>query len=221
MLWDTSTDRLEVVTTHNNTALKIISNATRSEADAPDLVILKNTAPNDSDYLGSIKFQSKDAGDSTVYTYSEIDTFVRDADDGAADGSMVFSVLTHGAVTQGLKIRSSNNGADAKVQTQVVNGALLYDEVTFGDDDNTPRVDGGNIFTTGDMNGASVKITQLVNGTSGQMVIITVADSGTAPEIDDGGNFLLSANWAPASHDTLTLFTKNGTTWREISRSDN
>jgi len=221
MLWNTSSDKLEINTTHNNTALLIKSSATRSVSDAPDLVILKNTAPNDGDYLGSVKFRSLDAGDSSVRTYSEIDTYVRDADDNTADGSMIFSVLSHGAGTQALKIRSSNNGADAKVQTQVVNGALLYDEVTFGDDDNTPRVDGGNIFITGDMNGASVKITQLDNGASGQMVIITVADSGTAPEIDDGGNFLLSANWAPASHDTLTLFTKNGTTWREISRSDN
>jgi hypothetical protein len=221
MLWNTSSDKLEINTTHNNTALLIKSSATRSVSDAPDLVILKNTAPNDGDYLGSVKFRSLDAGDSSVRTYSEIDTYVRDADDNTADGSMIFSVLSHGAGTQALKIRSSNNGADAKVQTQVVNGPILLQQDTFDDDDNTPRVDGGNIFTTGDMNGASVKITQLDNASQGQIAILTVADSGTAPEIDDGGNFILSGNWAPGSHDTIVLFTKDGTNWREISRTNN
>ena len=220
MLWDTSEDRLELVTTHNSSALKIISNATRSTDDAPDISILKNTAPNDGDYLGSVKFKSLDAGDSTVRTYSEIDTFVRDADDNTADGSMIFSILSHGAVTQALKVRSTNNGGTAVTQTQVTNGALILDTVTFTANDTTPRVDGGNIFITG-ANTGSTAITQLENGAAGQIVILTCNSSGTTPTIADGGNFVLSAAWEPGVTDTLTLFTTNGTTWREIARTNN
>jgi len=205
---------------HTTTSLLVTTTADRSANDGPDVVLFKNSVPDDNDYLGSIRFQSQDAG-STKRTYAEIDTFVRDADDGAADGAMILSALSHGTMKQGLKIRSSNNAADAKVQTQVVNGPILLQQDTFDDDDNTPRVDGGNIFTTGDMNGASVKITQLDNAAQGQIVILTVADSGTAPEIDDGGNFILSGNWAPGSHDTIVLFTKDSTNWREISRTNN
>tara|TARA_Y100000004_G_scaffold92478_1_gene103660 strand:+ start:1745 stop:2638 length:894 start_codon:yes stop_codon:yes gene_type:complete len=124
MLWDTSSDRLDIVTTHNNTALRVQSNATRSVADAPDIEIRKQSVPNDDDYLGSLKWISLDAGGSAGRTYAEIDCFVRDQDDNAADGSMIINALSHGTVTQGLKIRSTNNGSSAEVECQVPNGPL-------------------------------------------------------------------------------------------------
>ena len=125
MLWNTSGDRLDIITTHNNTALRVQSNAARSTSDAPDIEIRKHSVPNDDDYLGSIKWISLDAGGSTGRTYGEIDCFVRDQDDGAADGSIIFNVLSHGSVTQGLKIRSTNNGSSADVEVAVNKGNLV------------------------------------------------------------------------------------------------
>ena len=124
MLWDTSSDRLDIVTTHNTTALRVQSNATRSVADAPDIEIRKQSVPNDNDYLGSLKWISLDAGGSAGRTYAEIDCFVRDQDDNAADGSVIINALSHGTVTQGLKIRSTNNGSSAEGECQVSNGPL-------------------------------------------------------------------------------------------------
>tara|TARA_R100000005_G_scaffold95229_1_gene75959 strand:+ start:987 stop:1784 length:798 start_codon:yes stop_codon:yes gene_type:complete len=124
MLWDTSLDRLDIVTTHNRTALRVQSNATRSVADAPDIEIRKQSVPDDNDYLGSLKWVSLDAGGSAGRTYGEIDCFVRDQDDNAADGSIIINALSHGAVTQGFKIRSTNNGSSAEVECNVPNGPL-------------------------------------------------------------------------------------------------
>lgn len=87
-------------------------------------------------------------------------------------------------------------------------------------DDTTPTVLGATHLLIPANTGATA-ITQLDNAVSGQQVTL-VATSATNPStITDGGNFALSANWTPDVDDTITLFTANGTAWREISRSAN
>jgi|10_taG_2_1085330.scaffolds.fasta_scaffold06328_9 hypothetical protein len=110
---------------HSDASLLVTTDTERSANDGPDFNLVKNSVPNDSDYLGAIRFMSLDAGNSATRTYGEIDCFVRDADDGAADGSVIISTLSHGALTQGLKVRSTNNGASADVEVQVNQGSLI------------------------------------------------------------------------------------------------
>ena len=111
MLWDESDERLKLLSNHNGPAgLLLQSDAARSTADAPDMIIKKNSTPNADDYLGSIKFQSKDAGGSTDYTYAEIDTFATEVTDGAAEGALFINVLANGGQTQSLKCRGLASG---------------------------------------------------------------------------------------------------------------
>lgn len=92
--------------------------------------------------------------------------------------------------------------------------------LTAADGDATPTVNAARYLLIPANTGATA-ITQLDGGVPGQQVTL-VATSGTnTSTITDGGNFLLSANWAPNVDDTIALFTVNGTTWREISRSAN
>ena len=109
MLWDTSDDLLQITTTHNSTALRVQSDATRSTADAPDIVIYKNSNSATNDYLGSVKFNSKDDGGG-VHTFAEIDTFAIDSTAGGEEGGMFFNVLAAASSTQALKLRGTSDG---------------------------------------------------------------------------------------------------------------
>jgi parallel beta-helix repeat protein len=74
-------------------------------------------------------------------------------------------------------------------------------------------------------NSGVTAITQLDDAYYGQQVTLvqTVTTGGAvyASKIVDGGNFKLIADWTPDADDTLTLFTVDGTTWREICRAYN
>ena len=109
MLWDTSDDLLQITTTHNDTALRVQSDAARSTADAPDIVIYKNSNSATNDYLGSVKFNSKDAGGG-VHTFAEIDTYSIDSTAGGEEGAMFINVLANASETQSLKIQGHADG---------------------------------------------------------------------------------------------------------------
>lgn len=91
---------------------------------------------------------------------------------------------------------------------------------TATDGDTTPTVGGVRTLLIG-ANTAPTAITQLDDGVAGQTVTIVATNATNPSTITDGGNFALSANWTPDIDDTITLFTVNGTAWREISRSAN
>jgi len=89
-------------------------------------------------------------------------------------------------------------------------------------DDTTPSVLGVDELVTPVNTSATTAITQLDDAVPGQQVTIRIGSSSTnADSIADGGNFNLSAAWAPTADDTITLYTPNGTTWYERSRSAN
>ena len=87
-------------------------------------------------------------------------------------------------------------------------------------DDTTPSVLGLRVLILGDNTGATA-ITQLDDAIAGQVVYLIVTATSNTPTIADSGNFNLSAAWSPAAADTLMLVTSDGTTWYEMSRSDN
>lgn len=87
----------------------------------------------------------------------------------------------------------------------------------FAAADTSPSVSAGNIFST--LATPSVTIADLDDGVAGQLVIIRATDG--AGNAADAGNLKLVGAWAADSaNDTLTVYTADGTTWIEISRTD-
>ena len=98
---------------------------------------------------------------------------------------------------------------------------LVLEGGTMTADDVTPSVANINVLTTVE-NGSATAITQLDGAVAGQVVIILIGHATNEPSITDGGNFIIAGNWTPnAVGETITLYTPNGTTWYEITRSDN
>ena len=88
---------------------------------------------------------------------------------------------------------------------------------TFSAADTSPSVSAGNIFAT--LATPSVTIADLDDGVAGQIVIIRATDG--AGNAADAGNLKLVGAWAADSaNDTLMVYTADGTTWVEISRTD-
>ena len=120
-------------------------------------------------------------------------------------------------LTSGYGTGLSNNQKQA---ASIVLKPLLLAEATAAADDTTPSVANINVLRI-PPNTGTTSITQLDDAIAGQVVTIIIT-SGTNPSrITDGGNFKLSATFAPNIDDTLTLYTSNGTTWHELSRSAN
>lgn len=89
--------------------------------------------------------------------------------------------------------------------------------ITFGNDDLTPSVIGGNVFKTATTHGAARNITMFNDGVAGQVIYIISSNPANATTIVDGGNLLLTANWVDGADKTLTLIF-DGTNWYEIAR---
>jgi len=118
-----------------------------------------------------------------------------------------------GTITNGgLFTRISN------VVNVVSNITLEYQSAAA--DDTTPSVLGCRVLNLPSNSGATA-ITQLDDGVAGQVVTLVVSGSSNIATITDGGNFALSGNWTPGQTDTLTLTTLSGTSWLEVSRSNN
>ena len=98
---------------------------------------------------------------------------------------------------------------------------LVLKEATAAADDATPSVANINVLKIPANTGATA-ITQLDDGIAGQIVIILCTSASDTSTIAAAGNFKLSAAWTGTNaDDTITLYTSDGTTWHEISRSAN
>jgi len=107
-----------------------------------------------------------------------------------------------------------------KQATSIVLKPLLLAEATAAADDTTPSVANINVLKIPPNTGVTT-ITQLDGAIAGQVVTIIIT-SGTNPSrLADDGNFKLSAAFTPGIDDTITLYTSDGTTWYELSRSAN
>ena len=91
---------------------------------------------------------------------------------------------------------------------------------TAADGDATPTVESVSYLLIPANTGAT-EITQLDSGEVNQQVTLVITSATNPSTITNAANFELSANWAPGLYDTITLFTTDGTTWIETSRSDN
>jgi hypothetical protein len=70
---------------------------------------------------------------------------------------------------------------------------------------------------------ASDDLDTITGGKEGQVIIVkAAADARTVVVKDSTGNLELSADMTlDHTEDTLTLYNKSGTSWRELARSDN
>jgi len=107
-----------------------------------------------------------------------------------------------------------------KQAASIVLKPLLLAEATAAADDTTPSVANINVLKIGANTGGTT-ITQLDDAIAGQVVTIIITSATNSSQISNGGNFKLSANFTPNADDTLTLYTSDGTTWHELSRSAN
>ena len=111
----------------------------------------------------------------------------------------------------------------ATITTGPIRKTFAYEEnvvVTMADEDATPDISGGTIFVS-QANSAPTEIIDLDNPAVGKIITIIVGNAGNPPTITDGGNFALSAGWAPDLDDTITLFVQADNDYIEISRSTN
>tara|TARA_Y100001938_G_C7909732_1_gene338990 strand:- start:281 stop:700 length:420 start_codon:yes stop_codon:yes gene_type:complete len=97
---------------------------------------------------------------------------------------------------------------------------LCLSEATAAADDTTPSVANINVLKIG-ANSGGTAITQLDGAIAGQLVTIIITSATNSSTIADSGNFKLSAAFNPNADDTITLYTSDGTTWYELSRSAN
>ena len=95
--------------------------------------------------------------------------------------------------------------------------AICKDIATFGNDDTTPDVSGGNVFKTATGHTAATNVTMFDGGTQGQVIIIISSNPANATTIVDGGNLLINGNWVDGVEKNLVLIF-DGTNWIEISR---
>jgi hypothetical protein len=85
--------------------------------------------------------------------------------------------------------------------------------------DTTPSV--ANLSVLSIASAGAVAITDLEEGTRGQVITLHDLAGGGAVTITDAAPFVLSANWAPTDGDTLTLARVAADLWVEVSRSAN
>ena len=91
---------------------------------------------------------------------------------------------------------------------------------TAADGDTTPTVGGVRTLLIGANTGATA-ITQLDDAVAGQQVTLVWTSATNPSTIADSGNFNLAGAFTASVDDTLTLFTVDGTNWREVARAQN
>lgn len=89
--------------------------------------------------------------------------------------------------------------------------------ITLPNQDTTPSVKNGHLKTFLCNNSGATTLTDLDDAEEGQQLTLICVQNVA---ITDGGNFALSANWAPNANDTLTLVHVDGV-WIELARSTN
>lgn len=95
--------------------------------------------------------------------------------------------------------------------------AICKNVATFGNDDTTPSISGGNIFKTATGHAGATNVTMFNDGVQGQIIVIISSNPANATTIIDGGNLHLNGNWVDGADKTLTLIF-DGTNWYELCR---
>ena len=90
--------------------------------------------------------------------------------------------------------------------------------VTFAANDNTPSVAGANLFRVPETWTAGNDVTDLDDGTTGQLVIVLGGNADCV--FADSGNLVLAGPWTAHPGSTLVLVHVDGV-WHELSRSGN
>jgi hypothetical protein len=101
----------------------------------------------------------------------------------------------------------------------IIKGVSSQKFVTFADGDTTPTVAGGNNFKTA--NTGATTITTFDNGVEGQIIHVCINDNNT--DFTNGASLILyrGTSWTASATNDVISFIHDGTTWRELNRSDN
>ena len=100
---------------------------------------------------------------------------------------------------------------------QLTGVAIYKTASTFGDDDTTPSVVGGNVFKCATGHSGATDVTTFNDGTSGQMIIIIGANPTHKTTIKDGSDLYINGDWVEEAEATLTLI-YDGSYWYELCR---
>ena len=88
----------------------LIENTATSAANAPDLVLWRNSSsPADNDFLGQIEFRGEDDGSNTV-PYAQIIAQAADVTNATEDGNLLFNTISGGTAAARLSIVGANIG---------------------------------------------------------------------------------------------------------------
>lgn len=109
--------------------------------------------------------------------------------------------------------------AKAYIESETFDNILLTKGL-ITDNDATPDVSGGSIFT---YNGTAnaVTVTDFDSPVIGNIYTIIGNSDTYTITINDSGNFNLSANWVGGVDDVITIYVQSDNDYIEISRSDN
>ena len=124
MLWDTSGDRLHIVTTNTENDMLRLESTDSGAGTAPDIDFYRNSSSaDDSDYLGVLKFSGNDSA-GNKHNYNQIIARVADASTTSEESLFYFTVTEYdGQSTNGLSIQGSST-VDGGVDVAIPNGGL-------------------------------------------------------------------------------------------------
>jgi len=140
--------------------------------------------------------------------------------DTTAPTSNSFTVAsTNGIFLQGATTVQNHALTVSNGPLTMQNGALSTASGAIPSGSTSPSVSGGNVFSVS--NAAPTTITNFINASAGQMIILVFNDGNTT--VQSGGAISLqgNTNFNGTSNDTLTLVNTNGMNWFEVTRSVN
>ena len=171
----------------------------------------------------------RDLGSNSVFDGNRCDPGVTGTFRILGTGTLVGDASPFGTVTAGIGAIYANRGGSigSTLWVKGASGTGAAGWTPFGGhvltaaaDDTTPVVTGATHLLLPANTGATA-ITQLDDAYPGQQVTLVWTSATNPSTIADSGNFNLAGAFTASVDDTLTLFTVDGTNWREVARAQN
>ncbi len=177
-----------------------------------------SAAVQDGDVLGSVRAFGWDGDEfvGSLFLQMRVDGAVSDAEVPAE-----FAYVDKDGVDI-LRIRDSGrfeHDYDAAIADELVLGPQFV-TLTADNQSVTAAATTSTLLLSSNSATSTSRTAVLANGTAAGQRLLIIWNDTDAGEIADSGNAALSATWTPGQYDTLHLVW-TGSTWAEISRSDN
>ena len=218
LLWDATNDRFDfshpLEITNNGTTDTLLLTSTEASSTAAPVITLKRNSgsPEDSDYLGQLKFKGENDADQEV-VYAKVTAKIQDASDGSEDGLIEFANKKAGSNVITARLRSDslqllNSTALSVAGTLSVTGASTLSGLSY------PTSDGSNgqaLVTdgSGNLSFSSISAGGNAFGTiavSGQTNVAADSNSDTLT-LAAGSNITITTT---AGTDTVTIAASGG-----------